>query len=85
MIVSNILYHRQDFEKVEGGKLKTAGWGKMYDKRTKDGITLTSCMTDHNGPQPYNFHPCVALEVIRLMALQNVKYFLVQYPLNYKN
>ena len=25
---------------------------------------LTSCMTDHNGPKPYNFQPCILPGVI---------------------
>ena len=74
---------RNEFGKLEGEILKTAGWGKIYDEVTKNGKTLTSCMTDQNGPQPNNFHPCVVTEVIRsviLLILTMTQYYIENMP-----
>ena len=49
-------------------KLKSVGWGTNYDEiRLVDNGAdsyLTSCMTDQNGPKPYNFQPCILPGVI---------------------
>ena len=39
--------------------LKTVGWGEIYDETKVGDNYLTSCMTDQNGPPPFNFRPCI--------------------------
>ena len=39
--------------------LKTVGWGLIYDETKVGDNYLTSCMTDHNGPPPFNYRPCI--------------------------
>ena len=61
----NKYYEHGELKKM---KLKTVGWGAIYDETRMgdngDGSYLTSCMTDHNGPRPYNFQPCILPGVI---------------------
>ena len=51
-------YFRKDFSRIRKGMLKTAGLGYAYQFTHVEGKALTSCMTDQNGPKPYNFRPC---------------------------
>ena len=39
--------------------LKTVGWGLIYDETKVGDNYLTSCMTDQNGPPPFNYRPCI--------------------------
>ena len=54
---------RNAFPKTQGKDLKAAGVGIIYEAKTVKGKTLTSCMTDQNGPKPGNFRPCQFYEV----------------------
>ena len=59
----------------KGAELQFAGWGKIYEERaTSNGKILTSCMTDHNGPQPYNFRPCAFSGVMYLYTVLGSNY-----------
>ena len=55
--------------------LKSVGWGTNYDevKLGENGpdTYLTSCMTDQNGPKPYNFQPCILPGVINHIPNDN--------------
>ena len=62
--------------------LKSVGWGTNYDevKLGENGpdTYLTSCMTDQNGPKPYNFQPCILPGVILQKTIsKKVKIILV--------
>ena len=60
-----------NYAKLKELKLKTVGWGSTYDE-VKDGEKyVTSCMTDHNGPFPYNFQPCNLPGVIKHIPNDN--------------
>ena len=69
ILISNIFRVYQDPKKLRKMKLKSVGWGANYDeiRLVENGADsyLTSCMTDHNGPRPYNFQPCILPGVIK--------------------
>ena len=68
ILTSNIFREHQDPKKLRKMKLTSVGWGANYDeiRLVENGADsyLTSCMTDHNGPYPYNFKPCILPGVI---------------------